>query len=66
VPVINGRPAEPLAVPARVVGGYTMVPARIIAQTFGMKVDWDPVRRTVVIHSPAPADEPSPADAAQP
>ena len=42
-----------LDVPAQIVGeGYTMVPARAIAESFGVTVDWDDATKTVVLTSP--------------
>ena len=38
-----------LDVPAQIMDGRTMVPARAIAEAFGCKVDWDGVNRTVLI-----------------
>ena len=61
VPVLNGRRLEPLSVPARIVDGHTMVPARVFAEAFGMKVDWDGQTRTVLIDSIAP-DQPAAGD----
>lgn len=69
VPVLNGRRLEPLPVPARTVDGHTMVPARVFAEAFGMKVQWDGLTQTVVIESVQPEQAPeSEADppAAQP
>lgn len=44
-----------LDVPAQIVGeGYTMVPARVIAESFGLKVDWDDSTKTVIIKTPKP------------
>ena len=38
-----------LDVPAQIVGGRTLVPARAVAESFGATVDWDDVTRTVII-----------------
>lgn len=38
-----------LDVPAKVIGGRTMVPARFIAETLGCEVKWDQTSRTVTI-----------------
>ncbi len=46
--VIDGN-HEVLDVPAKIIGGRTMVPVRFIAQSFGAVVDWDGANRTVVI-----------------
>lgn len=62
VPIVNGKPQKALPAPARNVDGHTMVPARAIAEAFGMKVGWDQENRTVLIDSAAPADEPAPGD----
>lgn len=40
-----------LDVPAQLINGYTMVPARAIVESFGCKVDWDGENRTVIIHN---------------
>ena len=46
--VRNGKNIE-LDVPARLVGGRTLVPARAVAESFGAKVAWDPATKTVTI-----------------
>ncbi len=51
VPTRDGVPLAPLDVPAKIVGGRTLVPARFVAETFGMDVGWDGQTRTVVIRS---------------
>lgn len=51
VPLLNGIPQPPLAVPTRNIGGRTMIPARIVAETFGMTVGWDGANRTVIIEA---------------
>jgi hypothetical protein len=38
-----------LDVPAQLVGGRTLVPARAVAESFGAKVEWDAGTRTVTI-----------------
>jgi hypothetical protein len=38
-----------LDVPAQIVGGRTLVPARAVAESFGAAVGWDPDTRTVTI-----------------
>jgi hypothetical protein len=38
-----------LDVPAKIVGGRTLVPARAVAESFGAKVEWDSKTRTVTI-----------------
>lgn len=66
VPVLNGKRLDPLQAPARNVDGHTMVPARAIAEAFGMKVGWDGQTRTVLIDSIEPADEHGPSDGDRP
>ena len=44
----NGEPIR-LDVPAQIVGGRTLVPARAIAESFGAEVVWDAGTRTVTI-----------------
>ncbi|OPZ92173.1 MAG: hypothetical protein BWY74_01713 [Firmicutes bacterium ADurb.Bin419] len=38
-----------LDVPAQILNGRTLVPARAVAESFGAKVDWDAKTRTVII-----------------
>lgn len=45
---VNGEKQE-LEVPATLVGGYTLAPARFVGETFGGKVGWDGGTRTVTI-----------------
>lgn len=45
---VNGE-AKPLDVPAQIVNGRTLVPARAVAEAFGCEVVWVPETRTVVI-----------------
>ena len=47
---VNGQPKE-LEVPATIVSGRTLVPARFIAESLGVEVDWDNESRTVLINS---------------
>lgn len=47
---INGSPKE-LDVPAVIVSGRTMVPARFIAESLGAVVDWDNDSKTVLVNS---------------
>lgn len=48
----NGEKLE-LDVPAQIVGdGYTMVPARAVAESFGVDVKWEDDTKTVVLTSP--------------
>ena len=48
----NDEPIE-LDVPAQIINDRTMVPARAIAEAFGVDVQWDAATRTVVLTSPA-------------
>jgi len=49
-----------LDVPAQIVGaGYTMVPARAIAEAYGVVVDWDDATKTVLLTSPAEPEAPA-------
>ncbi|GAA3401254.1 stalk domain-containing protein [Paenibacillus hodogayensis] len=48
VAYVNGQ-AVNLGVPARLVGGFTMAPARFVGETFGGTVTWDGDSRTVII-----------------
>lgn len=45
---VNGS-AVKLEVPAQLVNGYTMAPARFVGQAFGGQVSWDGTKRTVNI-----------------
>lgn len=47
--MLAGGTEKMLDVPAQIMDGRTMVPARAIAEAFGCKVDWDGVNRTVLI-----------------
>jgi len=40
-----------LDVPAQLVNGRTLVPARVIAESFGAKVEWDEEKQTVIIQT---------------
>lgn len=51
VPVRNGQRLPALDVPARMVGGRTLVPGRAVAESFEMDVQWDNETRTVIITS---------------
>ncbi len=51
--VKNGQDIE-IDVPAQIMNGRTMVPARAIAESFGVAVEWDKGTRTVLLTS---ADE---------
>src|SRR5690606_2351380 len=44
----NGMKVE-LAAPGRIVDGYTMVPARFVAEAYGAEVKWDEQSRRVDI-----------------
>lgn len=44
----------PLDVPARLLGGRTLVPARFAAEVLGARVDWDEANRRVVITTGRP------------
>lgn len=48
----KGEEQIELDVPATIVDGRTMVPARFIAESVGAKVNWEGTTRTVVITSP--------------
>ena len=46
--VINGKPIK-TDVPAQLIGGRTMVPARAVFETLAARVDWDGATRTVTV-----------------
>ena len=46
-----------LEVPAQEVSGRTLVPARAISESFGLKVDWDEKKHKVIITSDEEEDE---------
>ena len=48
--VVDGRNIT-LDVPAKIVGGRTLVPARAVAEAFGADVGWDAATRTVLVGS---------------
>ena len=48
--------AKELDVPAMIIGGRTMVPARAIAEAYGVEVAWDAATRTVVLTQPVVAE----------
>jgi len=61
--LVNGE-IKRLDVPARSIGGLTMVPLRFIGEALGAKVEWQGATRTVLITSPentagSTADAPS-------
>jgi len=49
--IVNGREVKG-DVPAQILNGRTMTPARVVAEALGAKVDWDGVTRTVTITKP--------------
>jgi hypothetical protein len=49
VPTLDGRPLKALDVPAQLIGGRTLVPARFVSENYHMKVDWDYATQTVTI-----------------
>ena len=48
----NDEPID-LDVPAQIINDRTMVPARAIAEAYGVEVAWDAATRTVILTSPA-------------
>ncbi len=48
---VSGQPV-PLDVPARIIGGRTLVPLRFFSEAFGAAVSWDPAIRRVSVGSP--------------
>lgn len=50
---INGM-ASNLEVPAKIISGRTMVPARFVAESMGANVGWDGCTRSVLVNSKAP------------
>lgn len=52
----NGQ-AVRLEVPARIVAGRVLVPARFVSEALGARVDWDALRQAVVIVTASAADE---------
>ncbi len=48
----NDEPVD-LDVPAQIINDRTMVPARAIAEAYGVAVDWDAASRTVILTSPS-------------
>jgi hypothetical protein len=51
VPLRDGRPLPALDVPASLIGGRTLVPARFVSENYNMDVQWDNATQTVVITS---------------
>jgi hypothetical protein len=49
IPTLDGAPLEALAVPAQIIGGRTLVPARFVATNYQMNVTWNGASRTVEI-----------------
>ncbi|BFT69367.1 copper amine oxidase N-terminal domain-containing protein [Paenibacillus sp. P36] len=43
----------PVLVPAQIIKGTTVVPARFIAESFGAKVEWDDTNKTITVSSSA-------------
>ena len=54
--LVNGNPVI-LDVPAKILGGRTLVPLRFIAESMGAKVDWDGRTSTVSIARTPPSGE---------
>ena len=54
--IVNGE-AKTLDVPAMIINGRTMVPARAVAEAYGVEVAWDGETRTVILTTPAASDE---------
>ena len=50
----------PLAVPAMIYRGRTMVPLRFIAESLGAQVNWDPATQTITIVTRPAASAPEP------
>lgn len=55
---VNGE-TQTLDVPAQAIAGRTMVPVRFVAEALGAQVEWDGVRKAVLIQSQLPASEPA-------
>lgn len=51
--LINDKEVE-LDVPAKIINGSTMVPARFVAESLGAKVDWDNNTKSVLVNSEYP------------
>lgn len=49
IPLKDGLPLKALDVPARILNGRTLVPARFVSENFHMDVSWDGATRTVMI-----------------
>ncbi|HEY3366038.1 MAG TPA: stalk domain-containing protein [Symbiobacteriaceae bacterium] len=49
VPTKDGSALKSLDVPAQIIGGRTLVPARFVAENYRMDVKWDQATRTVTI-----------------
>lgn len=56
VMLVNGD-NKTLDVPAQLVGGRTLVPARAVAESFGVAVSWDAAANAVVLVSPISGDK---------
>ena len=50
----NGEPVT-LDVPGQIMNGRTLVPARAVAEAYGVGVEWDKTTRTVILTKPAAA-----------
>ena len=55
---VNGA-VKTLDVPAQIIEGRTMVPARFVAESLGCKVDWDANTKTVIITEEKKAETPA-------
>ena len=59
--VKNGEDVT-LDVPAQIINSRTMVPARAIAEAYGVDVQWDAASRTVILTKEEKVEEDKPAD----
>ncbi len=57
---VNGE-AKTLDVPAMIINGRTMVPARAVAEAYGVEVAWDGDTRTVILTAQEEKEEEAPA-----
>lgn len=53
IALVNGKKVE-LDVPAKIIDGSTLVPARFVAESLGAKVDWDNNTKSVLVNSKYP------------
>jgi len=60
---VNGNSVT-LDVPPLIIDGRTLVPARAVAESFGVDVQWNPSTRTVVLTTDAPIPAPMPHEPA--